>query len=626
MPPPVSARAVQLLLGTLLGLIVAVPSFAQFGQGDLPIAMPIDIETVQLDGRFLRNGTLFGDDYLDGGIIKVESDSGERTTLGLSWDQSYGPLQLIAGRYTPTFSSLFESPTAPRANDQLFSAPVDLLTDQVWNPDVGAVLVNFSFLLNGASFPGSADEIADFYLRDVETEREIHIGTSQDGRNSFFIVPGTYDVFYAYRSGLLIPENKHARVLENVEISADMPLVVDVPLVNRSFFYFLDGEAFPADPYAYGMISLENPETGDSLYLGNTYSPDFVHLIPGTYQVSYSFREGFEQLPINPSAIVEEALTIAPTGSTTVDIEVTSHFVEPSFLIDGGPSDFGNYDYGYVYVESRQGDRLRLGDTHADPEPRRIVAGTYDAYYQYWTGADATPRNLDTRFVENLVIDTSGPLVLDIQTALFTLELELNGGAFPEDQYESARIRIVDPHSGSEIDLGPTHAGPLTTLRLIRGRYDIVYEWREGGSEVPVNRRHVIAHDLLVDQSGAQTIDVRTRTISPGFALNGDPFPESASDYGEFFLRDPDGDEIPLGASNSVPMDRIVIEGAYAVQYEWREGEDVPINERETLEIRAVPEARFAQGLILGILLLGVLRQQSASRCRNRFLSRLPAR
>jgi hypothetical protein len=123
----------------------------------------------------------------------------------------------------------------------------------------------------------------------------------------------------------------------------------------------------------------------------------------------------------------------------------------------------------------------------------------------------------------------------------------------------------------------------------------------------------VIAHELPVEESGPQTIDVVTRTISPGFALNGDAFPESASDYGEFFLRDPDGDEVALGASNIAPADRIVIEGAYAVEYEWRDGEEVPLNLREKVQIVSVPEAGFAQGVILGVLPLLAFRKRIRS-------------
>ncbi len=613
----ISPRTALLTLSSLLWVITASPGLAQFGNpGGLPTAMAIQVDTAEHDGSFLRNGVVFDPDYLDGGRIELESSQGDVTTLGLSWNQTYGPLHLIQGHYTPRFTSIFETPTAPRANSRVFAPPVDLTEGQSWNPNVPAIRAQFSFRLNGGSFPGSSNEIADFYLRDATTGRELHIGTSQDGTAIIFIIPGVYDVIYAHRSGSFIPQNTHARVLQAVEIREGTTLVVDVPMVDRTFSYSLDGAPFPTgDLYVVAQFSLDNPDTGDSLVLGRTFSYGRVpiRIIPGIYRALYAMHEGASSLPNNRQAVLEDAVKIAPDGSLVINIDVTSYLVDVEFQFDGGPTNSGLYDRGNVFLDHGNGDRFQIGDTYEDLGPIRLVAGTYDAYYEAMESNAFAPVNPNTRFAEDLLVDADGPLVLNIEMALLTLDLNLNGEDFPTSLYETGRVRIVDSHTKAEFILGSTREGPHSA-RLIQGSYDVTYEHREGGYEVPVNEHHVIAHDLAVEASSTQTINVETQVISPSFALNDGAFPTSATEYGEFFLRSPGGGRISLGNSNAPPPDLRVIESAYAIDYEWRDGQDVPINHRETVQIVSVPEAGFASSLLLGVL--GVLLLQAGGRRR----------
>lgn len=598
-----------LLASGLLFLATASESLAQFGNpGGLPLALPIQVETVELDGRFMRNSAPFSSNYFDGGRIKIESSTGHTTTLGLSWNQTYGPLHLMKGHYTPRFTSFFTPATAPRANAQAFAPAVNLNEDQTWNPDVPAVNIQFSFLLNGGSFPGGPNEIADFFLRDAATGREIPIGTSQDGSTSLFIVPGVYEVIYAYRSGSFIPRNTHARILAGVEITEDTPLTVNVPMVNRTFFYSLDEDPFPAgNIYAVARFTLDNPSTGDALVLGTTFSygRGSIRMIPGIYRALYSLQEGAGAtvLPMNVNAVVDGFLRISETPSAYRTIHVASHLIDPDVLINGSASGIGLYENGEVFLDSGNEDRFAIGEIRNEIEPIRLVEGTYDAYFESMESQTVAPENPNTRFAQDLLISAAGPLVLNMETALLTLGLELNGEPFPSSLYERGRIGIVDPHTGAEIILGFTYEGPFV-LPLIQGNYDVTYQFNEGGDEVPINSRHVIARNLPVDVPSTHVINVETQLVSPRFALNEGVFPSSATEYGEFFLRGPDGGRLSLGETNAAPADQNVIESAYAIDYEWRDGQTVPINTSETVRIVSVPEAGFSASLLLGVLLL----------------------
>jgi len=599
------SRALRSRLGLLIFVVLWTQSAgAQLGGGGLPIPLPIDVESVEVDGDFLRNGILFGSDFFDGGEIALRSSSLDETVLGQSWSGPYGPSRLIAGSYQPLFSSFFEPATAPRANGKPFGNSVELDADQTLDFDVPAVQVQISFTLNGFSFPGAASELAEFYMRNVETGREFYIGTSLELSHQFFIVPGNYDVIYVYRSGGSIPANTHARVMENVSIMSDVVLAVDVPSVGRVFTYTLNGVPFPASGLDYGRITLEVPDSGDSIETGRTDGPDFVRLIPGTYRAIYCNRQSNQFTPKNPWAIVDEALTIFPTGSSGVEISVTAHTVQPMFLIDGVSFPVSGLAYGRILLDMGDGDRLDLGNTHQVPDSVVLVEGSYDAYYEVRQPNVGIPFNQVTRFETGIVVDASAPMTFDVPTTTLDLSVLLDGDPFPFSGLDNGSILLLDRETDSETELGLSYEGPFV-VRVVQGEYDVVYSRRQTqGGMTPVNPHRVVEKGLSVVAATTETVNIQTSLIAPTVTLDGSAFPVDAMNSGAFYLRDLDGDEVLLGASN-VPMpEQRVIQGAYAAEYEWREGDAVPLNRSEIIEIVSVPEPMLNVGLFVGLAVL----------------------
>ncbi|MFK7895372.1 MAG: hypothetical protein AB8G23_06030 [Myxococcota bacterium] len=602
-----------LIVCFIAGLFAEVAD-AQFGGGGLPLLVPIEVESFELDGDFLRNGMPFSSNVLDGGQVWLRSETFDETILGQSWNGAYGPTRLMAGRYQPRFTSFFQPATAPRANAMPVSGDFELAADQTQDVDVAAVLVQTSFLLNGVSFPGGQTDLAEFYLRSVETGREVFIGTSHDGANSLYVVPGVYDVIYAYRSGGNIPRNTHARVVQEVLIDSDVVINVDVTSVGRVFSYSVNGAPFPASGLDYGRITLEIPETGDALEIGRTDSRDFVRLIPGTYQAVYCARQSRDFSPANPRAVVDEALTILPTGANGVEIGVVAHTVQPVFLMDGFGFPGNGLAYGRVLLDMGEGERLALGNTHQVADPVILIEGSYDAYYAVQQPDAAIPANTLTRFETGIMVDATEPLAFDVPTATLDLDVLLDGAPFPVSGLNNAEIVLHDPEMDSDTVLGVGYEAPFST-RVVRGDYDVVYNRLQAQGEVPVNPHHVVERGLAVAAPTTETINIQTRLIAPRFTLDGALFPADASNFGDFFLRDLDGDEISLGTSNLVAPDVKIIQGAYTAEYEWRAGNAVPVNHAEVVGIVSVPEPSFAAGLLLcasaGLLGCGSARRRS---------------
>ncbi len=581
---------------------IAMPAAAQFaGGGELATLMQLDVPSVVVEGDFLRNSRAFPSDVLDSGNFYIESGEGDLFFLGNSSIGAYGPLRVVSGRYEPQFSSFFEPATAPRSNRVPFSAPLTVETDQVLDLNVPAVRVSLSFLLNGATFPGSPDQNADFLLRHRGSGREVPIGTSQQAVSAIYVVPGVYDVIYAHRSGTLIPANTRTVILEKILIDQPTSLVVDVPMVFRTFTYMLNGVPFPNSGLDFGHIHLEDPSTAASFFVGRTSTPALLRVIPGTYRVIYAFRETQGVSPTNPWAIVDEDLLIDLTGITGIQVEVTTHSVDPVFLMDGLAFPGGGFANAQIEYRAGNGAFVSLGRTHEVPATKTLIEGSYDFYYRLLVPGSVIPSNAHTRFATGVVLDQSGPLPVNIETAVLDLNLRLDGAPFPYSGLNFGRIHLIEPETGAESLLGRSYEAPFLR-RVIRGEYDVVYAFWESQGLTPLNRWHVVARGLQVNEFTSTLIDIRTQLVAPRFSLDGVEFPDVESDHGRFLLRDADGDEVLLGNSHEASPDILVIEGTYQVDYEWQSGTAVPANPRETIASVVVPEPGFAVGLFVSIL------------------------
>ncbi|MFK7898536.1 MAG: hypothetical protein AB8G23_22070 [Myxococcota bacterium] len=605
-PADLSIGLALLLLALLAS--AAMPAAAQFsgGSGDA-VLMQLNVESSEVDGAFLRNGRPFPADFLDSGNVHLESKLGDPVLLGNTFNGTYGPLRIVSGLYEPQFSSIFAPLTAPRGDRVPFSSPIDIESDQSLTLDVPAVRVSLSFLLNGGAFPTSSGEIADFYLRDPQTGREVHIGTSQQAFNRIYVVPGVYDVIYAYRSGIFIPPNPRTIILEQILIDQGMSLEVDVPMVLRTVTCMLNGVPFPTSGLDYGWIYLEDVTTNTFFYAASTNSTALLRTIPGTYRVIYSFRESQAVSPTNRWKVVDDDLLIEAGGSSSIQISVTAHTVEPSFTMDGLTFPGSGLAYAQIQYEEDDGELVTIGRTHLPAGPVTLIEGSYDFYYRLWEPNAAIPANPETRFAADVMLDASGPFPLDVETAVLDLDLLLDGSPFPSSGLDYGRILLVEPESGAELELGRSNEGPMNA-RVVAGQYNIVYSYQESQALTPINSGHVVDRDLQITGATSRTIDIRTRLIAPRFTLDGVAFPDVVSDHGQFILRDEDGDSVWLGDSDEDASDKRIIEGAYHVDYEWQSGSAVPVNPREMVAEVFVPEPGFAAGLISAILLLTLLK------------------
>ena len=268
-------------------------------------------------------------------------------------------------------------------------------------------------------------------------------------------------------------------------------------------------------------------------------------------------------------------------------IDVPSALVTPEYTLNGGLFALSEYNDGNFLLRdvTESSDQPFLGSSHfANPDPVRIVQGTYDVLYQHETG-DSVPLNVDGLVQTTGLINSDQDLPIAVIAWLVTPSFKLNGGAFPVTEYDDARFYLKPATGGERIFLGNSHTANPDALWLMPGTYDVIYELETGGTNVPNNQSAVVMSGESITNSGILAVDVTMVDFSFDASLDSNPFPASQYQRAMFFLRNTSsGDLVELGVSYELPVRIRVIEGTYDIVYSHVQGDQLPANIDAVLE------------------------------------------
>lgn len=287
------------------------------------------------------------------------------------------------------------------------------------------------------------------------------------------------------------------------------------------------------------------------------------------------------------------ALAATPAAAQTFEIDIRSSLVSGRMLLNGGAYGAGgaggasSYALNLVRTDDAD-DTLFLGYFYDTRFSLPVVAGTYRAAYHDQFG-DAVPQNY--RQLLRGPVNARRDVVRDIDVPAVEVSANFrhNGQPFPQQASETVHFFLVPTVPGERIYLGTSNL-PNPPVRVLPGLYDVVYEYH-GGSAIPVNQHAVVARQVRLTSSRSLTVNVRSSVIQARLTLNGEPFPNSAYDYGRIALVNAqDKDTIELGDTFSAVLQQRVIHGRYDVHYRNREpGGLTPVN----------PDAVIAQDILL---------------------------
>ena len=179
--------------------------------------------------------------------------------------------------------------------------------------------------------------------------------------------------------------------------------------------------------------------------------------------------------PANQLAKLRAGVVVAPTGTTALDIDITSTLVMGALTINGLPADAGNA--GIVSLRSADGDRVTIANTARATYATRVVPGTYDLYYTRTASVTNTmteaPANHAARLRTGVVIAPGAMTVLDVDIPSTTVSgtITVNGAAAGAGDYGTLLLHSAAGDFGT---FAFTNAGTYTA-RVIPGTYDLYF-------------------------------------------------------------------------------------------------------------------------------------------------------
>ena len=259
--------------------------------------------------------------------------------------------------------------------------------------DVPAVTLTSSYSLNGEPFPESMYERAVFSLKNPDSDDTIELGWCYDQSHSNMIIPGVYDVIYAYTQGSEIPQNKDAAIKATVDIQTDQALDINVPSVVITPNFTLNGQPFPTSVYNSAEFFLQHVSGGERILLGNSHQSNKpIIILPGIYNVIYSHKNG-SGVPQNQDAIVKTAVNI--DADQVLEFDVPAVTLTSSYSLNGEPFPESMYERAVFSLKNPDSDdSVELGWCYDQSHSTTIIPGVYDVIYAYTQGSEI-PQNKD---------------------------------------------------------------------------------------------------------------------------------------------------------------------------------------------------------------------------------------
>ncbi len=337
----------------------------------------VDIEAVQVSGQVTLDGTALPDEARDRGRLVFMSEDG--ASAYTAWFGATGAISysvtLIPGSYAVILDGneqlcLGDVPSMPCGNGPITSSQ-RFTASGVYDVDLDAVEVSGRVTLDGATLP---DEVLDrgrlvFTLEDGSAAYTDWFGAAGAVEYTITLLPGDYTVSLDGNETLCARETSAVPcidgVLQEVTLSADGVLDLDMEAVTVSGDVTLDGESLPEERSDRGRVSFALSDGGRtySNWFGATGPVSYeVMLLSGRYDVWF---DGNETLCSDESAVPcvdgKVLTSVSLTADGVLDINLESIVVSgrvtlegetlPDEALDRGRLIFGLVEGGMTFSE-----------------------------------------------------------------------------------------------------------------------------------------------------------------------------------------------------------------------------------------------------------------------------------
>ncbi|HTD66985.1 MAG TPA: hypothetical protein VK846_10695, partial [Candidatus Limnocylindria bacterium] len=545
-----------------------------------PSVWNIDVPSVRIQGRFLLNSHPFPSSFLQGANFFLRrASAGDEVYLGLSNNETFNR-RVVPGIYDVIYEHKIGD-EVPLNTVAVVIGGLEISSDQAFDIDVPAVGVSGAFLFNGAPAPASQLENGRIQTRDRQNGALTLLGETRDQTYAAMLIPGAYDFVYSTLTGSAIaPANRFTAFQRNVSILSNGLLNIDVPTIQLTGAFTVNGAPTPVTETEAGRISLLDPETGTKVLLGHTTFQQYQRrVIPGTYDVHYEGLTGGHTMPANSSARFLSSVALAASGVFNIDLPVVQ--ISGAFRVNGAPTP--NAATENALITLRQGeDNVYLGYTTPGTFQRLVIPATYQVHFENITGTSIMPANTNA-ILSTVQITNTSVFNINILVVEFGADVKFNGGDFPgPTDGELARLYLEASGGGGRIYLG-NFPGPYDVSRLVvPGTYRLRYEY-ESGVQLPRNTYATLGSPLVVTQNVQTVINVGAAALSGSFSLNGAAFPAPGQNAAITLKSLTQGDSLYVGGTQAGTYSTVIVPGNYVAHYNWAQGDLVPRNQNARL-------------------------------------------
>ena len=451
--------------------------------------------------------------------------------------------------------------------------------------EIPRALVNFEIRVNGQVAPDDEYENGRLLLRDPLSGDTIVVGETREQFFTAIVAPGSYELHYQrILGGGIVPRNVSAR-LDSLEISGDVDVLVDIPVVTLEGQLLVDGELAQTDEYESGELWLVEPGTGDEVRLGTTYDGSYsVRVTPGAYEVHYRRTLGGDLVPRNGDAIVG-AITLDPETADTslvIDHDVPVIEIAGAITLAGAAPPDSEYETALLaFRDPATGDEFPIGETRDGAYSARVVPGLYDVVYDRVLGGQAVPAN-DRAFLSQADARV-GAVDIDVPAVSISGTFAIDGAVPGTDPTNDAIITLRDLQTGDELELGHLTSGSFDRV-VIPQQYAVDYGVLANAGGLPANTQGTLT-TVTIEGDMVLPVDVVAASVGGTFTVQGGVPPTSEYDDARIFLRSPAGDSVLLGNTRLGAFSVPVLAGSYDVVYVLEAGgAQVPANGEAILE------------------------------------------
>ncbi len=362
----------------------------------------LDVPVVTVDRTFRIGGQLVPDASANGSgtLWTRDTENGDVLAWGTTTQASV-PMRLVAGTYDVTYewaqsgTGAANAVTVPRNDNATIAKAIDVTTTQAVALDIAVVTVDRTFRVNGQPVTDSTTSgYGRLRTRDVVDDDWLQFGQTNQASSPLRLIARSYDVVYEWvQSGTgtggaqTVPRNDRVTVASAIDVGISPMIAIDVPVVTMDRTFTVNGQAVP-DSVAngYGMLWTQDVTNGDQLQWGQTNTNSSpMRLVAGTYDVIYEWKatgSGAVLVPRNDFGVVRPAVAMTTSATVALDAKVIS--ADRVITVDGAavPDTSINGAGNLFLYDVPLDDSVPWGRT-TSPSPMRMLAGTYDVYYQF---------------------------------------------------------------------------------------------------------------------------------------------------------------------------------------------------------------------------------------------------